>query len=86
MHAPLIETRRVKRRWIERILLWARAYETKLWQSGHEVTGRGPTPKASEAAAIKKWNEENSEVTAPLSKTLGDDDLGPYSQQRGVPV
>ena len=55
--APTVETRRVRRNWTERFLLWPRAYETKIWQSGHEVTARGSTPKASEEAAIKKWKK-----------------------------
>ena len=47
-----METRRVRRNWIDRLLLiWGRAYETKIRQSGHEVTGRGPTPEVSEEAA-----------------------------------
>ena len=50
--APLVETRRVRRNWTEKFLLWPRAYETKVWQSGHEVTGRGSTPGASEEAAM----------------------------------
>jgi hypothetical protein len=51
-------TRRIHRRWIDRLLLWERAYETKICHSGHEVTGREPTREVSEQAAIKKWNEE----------------------------
>jgi hypothetical protein len=62
---PQVETRRVRRNWIEKFLRWPRAYETKILQSGHKVTGRGSTPGASEEAAIRKWNEENSAVTTP---------------------
>jgi hypothetical protein len=54
-----IETRRVHRNWIEKLLLfWGHAYETKMLRPGHEVTGRGRTPKGSKKAAIRKWNEE----------------------------
>jgi hypothetical protein len=63
MPAPKLETRRVRRNWTEKFLLWRRAYETKIWQSGHEVTGRGPTPEMSEEAAKRKWTDENSVVT-----------------------
>jgi hypothetical protein len=59
---PHTETQRVKRSWTEKLLLWERAYETKIWLSGHEVTGRGPTQRTSEEAAIKKWNGENSQL------------------------
>jgi len=61
--APLVETRRVRRNWTEKFLLWPRAYETKVWQSGHEVTGRGSTPGASEEAAIRKW-KKNAVIAA----------------------
>jgi hypothetical protein len=54
-----IKTHRVHRKWIEKLLLfWGQAYETKVWRSGNEVTGRGRTPKGSKKAAIRKWNEE----------------------------
>ena len=53
-----VETRRVRRNLTEKLLWWPRAYETKVWHSGHEVTGRGSTPKASEKAAIRKWKKK----------------------------
>jgi len=54
-----IETRRVPRNWIEKLLLlWMHAYDTKMWRSGQEVTGRGRTPEGSKEAAIRKWNKE----------------------------
>jgi hypothetical protein len=52
-----VETRRVRRNLTEKFLRWARAYETKVWHSGHEVTGRGATPQASEEVAIRKWKK-----------------------------
>jgi hypothetical protein len=57
-----MKTRRVPRHWFERLQLWRRAYETEIQFSFQEVIGRGPTPEASQKAAIRKWNEENSEV------------------------
>jgi hypothetical protein len=56
--APKVETRVDHRTWMERLLLWRHAYETKIWESGHEVTGRGPTAEVSRQVAIKIWNEE----------------------------
>ena len=67
----MIETRRVRRGWTEKFLLWLRAYETRIWQSGHEVTGRGPTPEMSEEAARRKWNRENSAVTTSQDSQVG---------------
>jgi len=55
-----METRRVHRSWSERLLLWPRAYETKVSAFGHELIGRGPTPKASQEVATKRWNEKNA--------------------------
>ena len=56
--APLTRTRRVRRHWFERLLLWRHAYETKIQLSFQEVICRGRTPQASEEAATKKWNRE----------------------------
>ena len=55
---PKTETSRAHRTWIERLWLWERAYETKIWASGHEVSGRGPTAEASQEAAMNRWNRE----------------------------
>jgi hypothetical protein len=52
-----IKTIRTRRTWFERLRLWSRAYETKVYDVGREVVARGPTPEASEAAAIRQWNE-----------------------------
>jgi hypothetical protein len=59
--SPRVETRLNHRTWIERLLLWRHAYETKIWEFGHEVIGRGPTPEVSQEAAMKRWNEEISQ-------------------------
>jgi hypothetical protein len=65
MNRPQLETRRVPRHWTEKCLLWGRAYETKIWLSFLEVTGRGPTPEASEKAAKRKWHESSAVMGAP---------------------
>jgi hypothetical protein len=50
-----IKTIRTRRTWFERLRLWSRAYETKVYDARREVVARGPTPEASEAAAIRQW-------------------------------
>jgi hypothetical protein len=57
MPEPKTETRRSHRTWIERLLLWKQAYETRLWASGHEVIGRGPTAEVSQESAVRRWNK-----------------------------
>src|SRR6187401_3400961 len=52
------QTSRVHRTWLERLLLWRRAYETKIFDENHEVRGRGPTPKASQKNAERYWLAE----------------------------
>ena len=46
-----MRTSRVRRTWLDKLLLWQRAYETRIFDGHHEVIGRGPTPEASQAAA-----------------------------------
>jgi FkbM family methyltransferase len=41
------QTSRVHRTWFEKLLLWQCAYETKIFDQSHEVSGRGPTREAS---------------------------------------
>jgi hypothetical protein len=53
---PKVETRLAHRTWIERLLLWRHAYETKIWESGHEVVGRGPTPGRGRQAKMERRN------------------------------
>jgi hypothetical protein len=62
MDGSLLQTYRVRRHWTEKLLLWGRAYETTIRLSFNQVIGRGPTPEASEKAAKRKWNKENSAV------------------------
>jgi len=52
-----LRTERSHRTWRERILLWPRAYQTKISDKGREVVGRGPDPEASKEAARKRWVE-----------------------------
>ena len=49
------KTYRVPRTLLERLKLWPRAYETKILSSRYQAVGRGPTPKASQKAAEKRW-------------------------------
>jgi hypothetical protein len=35
--------------------MWQRAYETKIWDSRGEITGRGSSPEASQKAAERRW-------------------------------
>ena len=44
------------RTWVDRLLLWQRAYETRIFDAHREVIGRGPTPEASQKAAERKWD------------------------------
>jgi hypothetical protein len=48
-------TRRVRRTWLNKLSFWQHAYETKIFDQGHEALGRGPTPEASRQAAMKLW-------------------------------
>ena len=52
---PQVETRRAHRTWREKLLLWARAYETKISDGPREVIGRGPTHEASQEDAERQW-------------------------------
>ena len=53
-----IQTSRVHRRWLDKLLLWPRAYQTKIFDGRREVFGRGPTPEASQGAAERLWVTE----------------------------
>jgi len=53
-----MRTTRVHRTWLDKILLWRRAYETRILDGHHEVVGRGPTPEASRDAAEQRWVAE----------------------------
>ena len=50
-----MKTSRVRRTWLDKLLLWPRAYETRIFDGRHEVVGRGPTAEASQAVAEQRW-------------------------------
>ena len=49
------QTSRVRRTWSDRLKLWQRAYETKIWDGRREITGRGASAEASQKAAERRW-------------------------------
>jgi hypothetical protein len=53
-----IKTSRIRRTWFDKLSLWSRAYQTKVFDGSREAVGRGPTPEASRDAALKRWVEE----------------------------
>jgi hypothetical protein len=53
-----IKTMRVRRTWLDKLMLWKQAYETKVSDGPREVIGRGPTREASEQSALRRWNAE----------------------------
>jgi len=50
-----IRTFRTRRTWFEKLLLWPRAYESKIFDCNRKVIGRGHTPKAAQEAAERQW-------------------------------
>ena len=50
-----IETARVRRTLRDKLLLWRRAFETKIFDEHREAIGRGPTVEASREAALAVW-------------------------------
>ena len=52
---PQIQTQRVRRTLIDKLLLWRHAYQTRVFDSQREVVGRAPTAEASRDAAMAKW-------------------------------
>jgi len=59
-----VETRRVRRTWLEKLLLWGRAYETKVSHGPREVIGGGPTPEASQEDAERQWAEVEKTISS----------------------
>lgn len=53
-----VETIRVRRTLRDKLLLWRRAFETKIFDERHEAVGRGPTVEASREAAMAAWVTE----------------------------
>jgi hypothetical protein len=50
-----IQTERVHRTWLDKVLLWRRAFQTRIYDQQREAIGRGPTAEASRKAALEKW-------------------------------
>ena len=53
-----IQISRVHRTWLDKLRLWPRAYQTKIFDGRREVFGRGPTPEAAQDAAERLWVTE----------------------------
>jgi hypothetical protein len=61
-----VQTKRVHRTWFDKLLLWRRAYQTKISNDQLGVLGRGPTAHASEEAALRRWVEAyGKDASAP---------------------
>jgi hypothetical protein len=58
MSDPHYNTWRVRRRALERLLGYDRAYETEIREGLKSVRGRGPTKEASLADAERQWVRE----------------------------
>ena len=59
VHEPTGRNRRTSR---EKLLLWGRAYETKVSDGPREVIGRGPTREASQEDAERQWAEVEKNI------------------------
>ena len=55
--ATEVRTERVRRKWTDKLQLWPRAFQTRVFDERHEAFGRGPTPEASRDAAMRRWVE-----------------------------
>src|SRR5262245_50360747 len=55
-----VQTSRVRRTWSDRLKLWQRAYETKIWDGRSEITGRGSSAEASQKVAEREWVKDQS--------------------------
>jgi hypothetical protein len=53
-----VRTSRTRRTWVEKLMFWRRAYETKIWDRHREAVGRGPTPQAAQEVAERQWLAE----------------------------
>ena len=52
-----IKTTQVRRSWTDKLRLWGRAYQTRVFDEHREAFGRGPSPEASRNAAMERWME-----------------------------
>jgi hypothetical protein len=50
-----VQTLRVHRTWLDKLLLWQQAYQTKILDQHREVVGRGRTPETSQEAEERRW-------------------------------
>jgi hypothetical protein len=50
-----IKCSRVRRSWIEKLMMWRRAYETRITEGHHEICARGPSREESQKVARKLW-------------------------------
>jgi hypothetical protein len=68
-----IRTFRARRTWFEKLLLWPRAYESKMFDHHREVIGRGHTPRAAQEAAERQWSQSQrlAERMVLYSETVG---------------
>ena len=55
---PEIRTSRARRTWAEKLMLWKRAYETKISDGHLQAIGRGSTPEAAQETAERNWVAE----------------------------
>ena len=55
-----VQTSRVRRIWSDRLKMWQRAYETKIWDGRREITGRGSSASASQKVAERQWVKDRS--------------------------
>lgn len=54
-----VQTSRVRRTWSDRLKLWQRAFETKIWDGRREITTRGSSAEASQKAAERRWAKKS---------------------------
>ena len=66
--ATQIETARVRRTLRDKLLLWRRAFETKIFDERREAVGRGPTVEASREAALAVWVTDGSANLRPAGE------------------
>ena len=54
-----IQIRRVRRTWLERLLLWDRAYEAQARRGHEKISERAKTPEAAQALVVKRCFAED---------------------------
>jgi hypothetical protein len=53
-----VRTSRTRRTWAEKLMLWKRAYRTKISDGHLQAIGRGSTPEAAQETAERNWVAE----------------------------